>query len=75
MTTFMAKLLQKLTEMSCKIANQSINETNDFIMALERDELVRKGHFESRINNELPIILTKPIEFSRDEVLKFTNNT
>ena len=31
MTTFMAKLLQKLTEMSCKLANVCIQESNDFV--------------------------------------------
>ena len=52
MTTFMAKLLQKLTEMSCSFANQFITDSNDFLTALQNDKHVRTGQFESKVNAE-----------------------
>ena len=43
MTTFMAKLLQKMTEMSCKLANQFIKDSNELLKELNDDEMKRKG--------------------------------
>jgi len=38
MTTFMAKLLQKLTEMSCKLANVFVAESNELQASLKAIE-------------------------------------
>ena len=43
MTTFMAKLIQKLTEMSCGFANQFITDSNEFLTALKNDNHVKTG--------------------------------
>ena len=54
MTTFMAKLLQKLTEMSVRYANNFIKEQNDLLKAISSDEHKLKGQFESKLNQEVP---------------------
>ena len=73
MTTFMAKLLQKLTEMSCNHANQFIGEQNEFLSALHND--VQKIQFESKINDDIPITFCKPFEFSDVDRIHFESNT
>ena len=78
MTTFMAKLLQKLTEMSCNLANDFIVESNDLLKALKKgdDQGKRRGNFESKVNLEIPIDFMKEYEFSEDDDgMQFESNT
>ena len=60
MTTFMAKLLQKLTEMSCTLANQCIIEQNEL---LSQQQSMAESN-SSRINSEYPLNFQNPFEFS-----------
>lgn len=53
MTTFMAKLLQKLTEMSVKYANQFIKDQNELLKTINTDEHKLKGQFESKLNQDV----------------------
>jgi len=65
MTTFMAKLLQKLTELSCKLANQFIQESNDALMAARTPE--------GRLTQDVELM--RAYEFSDADNLRFESNT
>ena len=69
MTTFMAKLLQKLTEMSCGFANQFIEDSNEFLSALKNDKHVMTGQFESKVNAEFPLDFFSPLEISEADAI------
>ena len=75
MTTFMAKLLQKLTEMSCGFANQFITDSNEFLTALKNDNHVKTGQFDSKVNAEFPVDFFQSFEFAESEMVKFKSNT
>ncbi len=63
MTTFMAKLLQKLTEMSCNLANDFIVESNGLLTSVNKEDPNRK----SRINMDFPVDFMKEYDFSEED--------
>ena len=74
MTTFMAKLLQKLTEMSCTLANQCIIEHNE-LLSQQQQSLNQADANSNRINSEYPLNMQVPFEFPESDTLNFTSNT
>ena len=70
MTTFMAKLLQKLTEMSCKLANTFIRESNELHATLRAEEQsLAVSQNSSRSNLDGATEVLKPFEFTEEDHL------
>lgn len=71
----MAKLLQKLTEMSCGFANQFIQDSNEFLTALKNDNHVKTGQFESKVNAEFAFDYIDSFVFGQADMINFESNT
>lgn len=71
----MAKLLGKLAEMSCGLANQFITDSNEFLKALNNDRHVKTGQFESKVNAEFPLDYFELYEFTEADTIQFESNT
>ena len=74
MTTFMARLLFKLTEMSCNLANQYITSQNQFCKDL-RNAARSEGFRDSQINEEFPLQELHRFTLTDEDMLHFENNT
>ena len=74
MTTFMARLLYKLTEMSCNLANQYVNSQNQLYKDLEN--AAKHEHFhEGQISEEFPVKELQRFVLTDSDMLTFENNT
>ena len=74
MTTFMARLLYKLTEMSCNHANTFVQNQNQ--LAQDIDEAQQSNQFHhSLINDEFPIKKQAKFVLTDEDMMKFENNT
>ena len=74
MTTFMARLLYKLTEMSVNHANMFVQNKNQLSRDIEEAQQSQQFH-QSLINDEFPVKQQIKFVLSDEEMMKFENNT
>lgn len=80
MTTFMARLLFKLTEASVKNANDYIEQQNELALSLlkqeaEEEQGLIKPESRSQIEDEFYLRKMQKFSLTRENMLSFQSNT